>query len=220
MAENTRQRLRDQLENDILTGALVPGDRLDEVALAHRFGVSRTPIREALMQLASAGLVESRPRRGAVVAELGPERLVEMFEVMAELEGLAGRLAARRHTEADAVALRDAHEACREAAGRGDCDAYYYENERFHGAIYAASQQGFLADQCVSLHRRLKPYRRLQLRARNRLSVSFAEHDRIVTAILAGDGERASAELRAHVAIQGERFGDLLSSLVRRAAAE
>jgi DNA-binding GntR family transcriptional regulator len=219
-AQNAWQRLRDELENEILTGALMPGERLDEVPLANRFGVSRTPIREALMQLASAGLVEIRPRRGAVVAELGPGRLVEMFEVMAELEGMAGRLAARRHTEADAAAIRAAHEACRAAAASGDCDAYYYENERFHLAIYAASHSGFLAEQCTALHRRLKPYRRLQLRVRNRLGVSFAEHDGIVAAILAGDGEAANAALRAHVAIQGERFSDLLASLGRSAAAE
>ena len=94
--EDARLKLRDQIENEILTGDMPPGFRLDEVTLANRFGVSRTPIREALFQLASAGLIEIRPRRGAVVAEVGPERMVQMFEVMAGLEGMAGRLAAER----------------------------------------------------------------------------------------------------------------------------
>src|SRR3954467_14204623 len=75
--EDARLKLRDQIENEILTGDMPPGHRLDEVSLATRFGVSRTPIREALFQLASAGLIEIRPRRGAVVAEVGPARMVQ-----------------------------------------------------------------------------------------------------------------------------------------------
>lgn len=211
-------RLRDEIENEILTGRLQPGTRLDEVPLAARFGVSRTPIREALMQLSAAGLIEIRPRRGAVVAEIGPERLVEMFAVMAELEAMAGRLAARRHTEADRAALLSALEACRAAAASGDTDAYYYENEKFHQTIYAASYNGFLIEQCVGLHRRLKPYRRLQLRVGNRLATSLAEHEAVVEAITAHDGARAADALRGHIAIQGERFGDLVASLSRAKA--
>jgi DNA-binding GntR family transcriptional regulator len=213
MSSNISQRLRDEIENEVLTGQLMPGDRLDEVALANRFGVSRTPIREALLQLSAAGLIEVRPRRGAIVASVGTERLVEMFEVMAELEGLAGRLATRRHTDADTKAILEAHEACRRAAGSGDSDAYYYENERFHYAIYHASHSQFLFEQCSTLHRRLKAYRRLQLRVRNRVARSFAEHEQVVAALLAGDGERASAALRDHVAIQGERFSDFIASI-------
>lgn len=206
-------RLRDEIENEILTGRLPPGTRLDEVPLAARFGVSRTPIREALMQLSAAGLIEIRPRRGAIVTEIGPERLVEMFAVMAELESMAGRLAARRHAEADATALRTTLDACRAAAGAGETDVYYYENERFHQAIYAASYNGFLIEQCTGLHRRLKPYRRLQLRVGNRMVTSLAEHEAVVGAILARDGQAAADALRDHIAIQGERFGDLVASL-------
>lgn len=212
---NLSQRLRDEIENEILTGQLVPGHRLDEVALANRFGVSRTPIREALLQLSAAGLIEMRPRRGAMVASVGTERLIEMFEVMAELEGLAGRLATRRHTDADTNAILEAHEACRRAAGAGDSDAYYYENERFHYAIYHASHNQFLFEQCSALHRRLKPYRRLQLRVRNRVARSFAEHEQVVVALLAGDGAKASAALHDHVAIQGERFSDFVASIAQ-----
>ena len=94
MAGNTFHKLRDEIENEILKGEFEPGERLDEVQLATHFGVSRTPIREALMQLSAIGLVEIRPRRGAVVVDPGPERVFEMFEVMAELEGMAGALAA------------------------------------------------------------------------------------------------------------------------------
>src|SRR5688500_16243064 len=87
-------RLRDQLEQEIVTGILRPGERLDEQGLAARFGVSRTPIREALMQLASAGLVELQARRGAFVASMSLKDVLERFEVMATLEGMCGALAA------------------------------------------------------------------------------------------------------------------------------
>lgn len=213
MSSNISQRLRDQIENEILTGQFAPGDRLDEVALANRFGVSRTPIREALLQLSAAGVIEVRPRRGAIVANIGAGRLIEMFEVMAELEGLAGRLATRRHTDVDIQAILDAHEACRKAAGAGDSDAYYYENERFHFAIYHASHSQFLIEQCSALHRRLKPYRRLQLRVRNRVARSFAEHEQFVAALSAADADQAGRALHDHVAIQGERFSDFIASL-------
>lgn len=218
MASPTFQSLRDEIENQIVAAALRPGDRLDEGQLASRFGVSRTPVREALMQLAASGFVEIRPRRGAVVAELGPERVVEMFEVMAELEGMAGAHAARRWTEADRVALLDAHGRCEAAAAAGDADSYYYDNEAFHRAIYLAGHNAFLAETCVALHRRLRPYRRLQLRVRDRMQASLAEHRGIVEAILAGDPEASRGLLRSHVVVQGDRFSDLMASIRQVAA--
>ncbi|MCV3238942.1 GntR family transcriptional regulator [Mesorhizobium sp. ZC-5] len=213
MTTSTFHKLRDEIENGIVTGTLAPGSRLDEVQLASRFGVSRTPIREALMQLGAIGLVEIRPRRGAVVVDPGPNRIYEMFEVMAELEGMAGSLAARRYTEEDRAKLLAAHAKCELSATSGDTDAYYYDNEIFHHAIYEASHSGFLFDQCSALHRRLRPYRRLQLRVRNRMKVSYGEHDGIIEAILAGEAEKARGLLRSHIAVQGDRFGDLIASL-------
>lgn len=217
MADNAVRKVRDEIENGIVAGDFAPGERLDEVLLSKRFGVSRTPIREALMQLSAIGVVELRPRRGAIVVEHGPRRVYEMFEVMAELEGLAGALAARRCTAVDRDALLAAHERCRASAHTGETDAYYYDNEDFHHAIYAASHSGFVAEQCGVLHRRLRPYRRLQLRVQNRLKASFEEHDQIVAAILAGDADAARARLRAHVVVQGDRFGDLLSAFAQQA---
>jgi DNA-binding GntR family transcriptional regulator len=203
--------LREQLEQDIVTGALRPGERLDEQALAARFEVSRTPIREALMQLATTGLVLLQPRRGAFVAALSLKDIIERFEVMAALEGTCGMLAARRITEAERRELVEAHEACaREAAG-GASDAYYYANERFHHVIYAACHNAFLAEQARQLHDRLKPYRRLQLRARSRVANSLAEHQGIVDAILAADGPMAERLLKDHILIQGERLADFIA---------
>ncbi|MCP3055510.1 GntR family transcriptional regulator [Aurantimonas marianensis] len=205
--------IRDALEQEIVTGTLSAGDRLDESALASRFGVSRTPVREAINQLASAALIEQIPNRGAFVRQVGLAELVEMFEVMAELEGMAGRLAARRADGKALESLNLAHAACAAAARSRDPDAYYYENERFHHLIYEACGNAFLTAEAKRLHQRLKAYRRLQLRVAQRTPQSLAEHERIVAAIGAGDGEAAERELRAHVTVQGERFADLVASL-------
>ncbi|MDD5298419.1 MAG: GntR family transcriptional regulator [Rhodocyclaceae bacterium] len=207
------EQLRDAIEERIATGAYPPGQRLDETELATEFGVSRTPIREALIQLNSAGLVVMRPRRGALVASIEPRRLCEMFELMAELEAMCGRLAARRLSPAEQERLLAAHGACEQARNAGDPDAYFRLNEQFHQSIYGASHNEFLAEQALQLHRRLRPYRRLQLRVRDRLKVSFSEHDAVVRAIVAGEGDRAAELLRSHVVVQGERFADLIASL-------
>ena len=202
-----------KIENQIATGKLSPGSALDEASLIEQYGVSRTPVREAMIQLAAQGLIEIRPRRGAVVTSIGPARLIEMFEVMGELEALCGRLAARRMKDSERAELVAAHEACDRARAQKNPDSYFYCNERFHAAIYAGSHNSFLSEQAMQLHRRLRPYRRLQLRVRNRMDTSFKEHSVIIRAILAGNTEATALALREHVVVQGERFGDLLASL-------
>ena len=200
------EALRETIEELIAVGELSPGDPLDETVLANRFGVSRTPIREALIQLASAGLVEIRHRRGASVAQIGPQRLVEVF----------ARLAARRMTADDHRRLLDAHHACRASRDAGDANAYYYLNEVFHRTVYELGCNAFLTEEAIKLHRRLGPYRRLQLRVRDRIATSYDEHEGIVQALLAGDAELAAGRARDHVVVQGQRFADLMASLARQ----
>jgi DNA-binding GntR family transcriptional regulator len=212
-AVSQAQKLRDALEDDIVNGVLTPGDRLDEAALADRFRVSRTPIREAFKSLVGSGLVETVPNRGTFVAKVGLPGLIEMFEVMAELEGMCARLAARRISDDESSDLQSLLGACERAHAAGDPDAYYYENERFHDCIYRASHNGFLAQQARQLQTRLKPYRRLQLRVRNRAGTSLAEHREIVAAILAGDEHAAETAIQDHVKIQGERFTDFVATV-------
>ena len=125
--------------------------------------------------------------------------------------------AARRMSAAEHAALRAAHEACRLAGEAQDPDAYYYKNEELHNQIYMGSHNAFLCEQARALHRRLRPCRRLQLRVRDRVSTSWHEHDAVVEAIVAGDGARTAELLRDHIAIQGERFADLMASLSRLA---
>ena len=210
--------IADDLEEAILDGTFETGARLDEVRLAERYGVSRTPLREALQRLAQSGLVEQVPRRGVFVRQPGPVELLQMFEVMAELEAACGRFAARRITETGLDDLNAANARCRAAVDAGDADAYYRENERFHLTIYAQSGNDFLAAETRALHRRLVPFRRIQLRLRGRMAQSMAEHEAIVAALAAGDADTAATALRDHVAVQGEKFHHLVASL--RTAAE
>lgn len=221
MAKASRtQQLKDELEDDIISGRLRPGDRLDPEALEQRFNVSRTPVREALQQLASSGLVTVAPKKGTFVSSISFTELIQMFEVMAELEAMAGRLAARRITEAQKQELAEALKGCEDAIKEGTSDVYYYENVRFHQCIYASSQNEFLAAEIQRLRNRLQPYRRLQLRVRDRLLSSLQEHRQIYQAIIVGDTISAADALRQHVLIQGERFSDFVSQVQRFNAGE
>src|SRR5919205_904861 len=205
------ESLREALEQDIVTGTLAPGEKLDEQVLAQRFGVSRTPVREALMQLSTSGLIALHPRRGAFVARFSIGEIVERFEVMAALEGMCAALAARRITAQQQADLVSAHESCSEDAAGVDSDAYYYANEKFHHQLYLSCQNTYLAGQARDLHSRLQPYRRLQLKARSRVSASFAEHQAILEAVLAGDSGEAERRAKAHILIQGERLADFIA---------
>lgn len=209
--------VREQLEQLIVEGAFANGERLDEIKLSHRFNVSRTPLREAFQALAASGLLDLQPRRGAFVRHPAFEEVIEMFEVMAEMEAFCGRLASRRVTPDLIDKLSHTVVECEEAAAGNDGDAYYRANEVFHFLIYEASGNAFLAKEAGRLHRRLKPYRRMQLKVRGRMAQSLAEHRQILEALIEGDAEAAARVLRDHVAIQGTRFNDLIVSY-RRAA--
>lgn len=202
-----------KIEDDIVFGNLPPGTKLDEQELCDRYNVSRTPVREALKLLAADGLVEIRPRRGAIVPKIEPLVLCEMFEVMAELEGMCGRLAARRIQAQEKENLIKLHHNCKQYVLAEDSESYYEENKNFHFAIYHASHNSFLIEQASSLHKRLHPYRRLQLRVHNRMPQSYAEHEALLQAILDGDDILAEQLLKAHVSIQGAKFTDFIASL-------
>lgn len=209
--------IADALEELVFTGDFNDGDRLDETRLARQFAVSRTPIREALQRLVASGLAEQIPNRGVFVRQPGPVELMEMFETMAEIEAVCGRLAAQRISEQALADLDAANTRCNAAVATGDADGYYRENEHFHHVIYHEAGNAFLEQEALRLHRRLKPYRRLQLRLRGRMAQSMSEHERVLAALRAGDGVLAADILRGHVAIQGEKFHLLIAGL-RRAA--
>lgn len=208
-------KIRDSLEQRIVEGELGNGKRLDETELSGFYGVSRTPVREALQRLAESGLAEHLPRRGTFVRSPSLSQLVEMFEVMAELECMAIRLAARRATSNDIDALEKDNETCRAAVAANDTKKYYEVNARLHGRIYQMSGNSFLAVEARRLHDRLRPFRRLQLRVRGRMEESMAEHDIILAALRDGNADRAMETMKKHITIVGVRFNDLVSSFNR-----
>lgn len=210
------QKVREQLEDDIVEGRLRPGVQLYVDDIAAQFEVSRTPVREALQQLEASGLVEVLPKRGTYVSSLSVSSLIEMFEVMAELEAMCARLAARRADTAMQTDLALAMQECEHQAQAGKPNDYYHANEAFHQLVYQASGNQYLSQQTLGLKNRLKPYRRMQLQVRDRLAQSVAEHRALVHAIQHGDADAAANAARDHVLIQGQRFNDLMSLLSQR----
>ncbi|TCU41024.1 GntR family transcriptional regulator [Rhizobium azibense] len=209
----TADLLYERIETMIAEGQVKDGERLDEMRLARDFGVSRTPLREALRLLSATGLVELVPNRGAFVRQPNFTRLVEMFEVMAEVEAWCARLAASRITKAQLLLLRQAASACEAALQAQDYKRYYVENAAFHTMIYEASGNGFLAEEAVNLHRRLKPFRQAQLAFGDRLSQSMSEHREILLALEAGDARRADTVMRDHIRVQGSIYEEYRQSM-------
>ena len=200
------EELRLQLADEIVRGVLPPGAPLDETDIARRFKVSRTPVREALRQLAASGLIETRAHRGAVVAQPTIERLTGMFEAMAELEALCAGLAAERMTPVERHKLEAVHEELRVLSYAGNPDRFHEVNERFHNTIYAGSQNAYIAEMTLATRVRVQPFRRAQFRNLGRLAKSHAEHDRVVVAIMRGDRVGAAGAMRAHIELVRDEY--------------
>ncbi len=183
----------------IISGVYAPGAALNEQALATFHQVSRTPIREALRQLSATGLVEMRPRRGAFVAAPSEKGLHDMFVVMADLEALCAGLAARAMSAAGAAALDRLHQSSAALVRDGLRTDYAAFNAAFHEAIYEGSGNAYLAELTRATHLRLAPFRKAQFQSPDRLARSFAEHGRIVEAILRGDHDGAARHMREHI---------------------
>ena len=176
-----------------------PGTGLDEQHLAERFAASRTPVREALRQLSVSGLVELRPRRGVVVTQLTPERIMDMFETMAEIEALCVRLATYRITPLERSRLIALHESSIPLVEGGDIDGYDGFNREFHEALYQATHNSFMVEQAMAIRMRLTAFRRAQLRQSDRMTRSHEEHAGLMEAIAQGDGDTAARRMRAHM---------------------
>jgi len=200
------EELRLQLADEIVRGTLPPGAPLDETDIARRFNVSRTPVREALRQLAASGLVEARAHRGAVVARPSLERLTGMFEAMAELEALCAGLAAERMTPVERHRLEAVHEELRLLSYAGNPERFHEVNERFHNTIYAGSQNAYIAEMTLATRVRVQPFRRAQFRNLGRLAKSQVEHDRVVVSILRGDKTGAAAAMRDHIELVRDEY--------------
>lgn len=181
----------------IEAGAYKPGDRLVESELADRFGVSRTPVREALQRLETQAMV-SRDGRSLIVASLDHNQLAELYAVRSELEGLAAKLAAMHATDEEIRVLRGMVNDDRLLQG-GDPRALARANKRLHRQIHLASHNRYLVQQLDLLHRSMALMTTTSFAAEGRDAVALDEHDEIVSAIEVRDGEAARRALRDHI---------------------
>ncbi len=182
--------------NAIDIGTYRPGDRLVESELADRFGVSRTPIREALQRLETQSLL-SRDGRSLIVASLDHNQMAELYIVRSELEGLAARLAARHATEEEVRLLQAMVDEDRQRVN--DPAALSRTNRRFHRQVHLASHNRYLVQQLDLVYRSMALMATTSLAAEGRSETALNEHASIVAAIAAGDGERAYSELKGHI---------------------
>jgi DNA-binding GntR family transcriptional regulator len=188
-------RLRDM----IVEGEFAPGQRIPERELCLRFGISRTPLREALKVLAAEGLIDLRPNRGAAVAPLTVAELEATVEVMTPLEELAGRLAAARAGDAAIAEIRALHYQMLAHHARGELSPYFRLNQAIHRAIVQASGNATLAATYGALNARIRRFRYMANLSRERWDGAVAEHNRIIDALAARDGERLGRLLAEHL---------------------
>ena len=207
--------VRSALEKDIFSGALAPASPLDEDAIARRFSVSRTPVREALLQLIEAGLVEKPSRQRAVVAPLDVRRLIQMFETLSELEAVCARLATRRITAQEIDNLRAIHALSDAALAAGDSDEFGRQGIRFHVAVWRATHNDVLFETTRNLAIRLNPYRMFQLRSKGRQEANHEDHKTILHLVSTGQAEEVYALMRGHVTVQGDVLAEYISCAPR-----
>ena len=213
MMARTADKLISDIRNEVSSGILKPGDQLEVTALAERFGVSRTPIREAIRTLVESGVLETRPRKGSFVRVLSAKQLLDLFQVAAELEGMACRLAALSLTKENVEAIESGLAKCTQAAEFQNNVEYAMANLDFHTAIHNASGNDWLIEQLRQLQINLNSYRTMPYEIRGRLNKSTDEHKIICDAILSGDGEHACNLMRDHMMLQGKRLPSIIASL-------
>ncbi len=193
------QQVAERLRNRIFAHELPPGTWIDEQALAEAYGISRTPLREALKVLVSEGLVTLKPRRGCYVTEVTQQDMDEIFPVIALLEGLCAQEAARKMQPDDLEELDAIHERLENSAAEGDIESFFEANQDFHSAVQRLAGNRWLVQVITDLRKVLKLNRHHSLFAKGRLQQSLSEHRDIMAALRAGDASRSETCMRAHL---------------------
>lgn len=211
--DNLAFLIRRKLEEEINRGDLLPGDALDERDLAQRFGVSRTPVREAVVQLAAQGLVTTAPRQGVYVARMSIQELLGLFELLAEIEGVCAKYCARRLTEAQRQRLTDVHRNSLKFVEADDAVGYSQSNVDFHETLYVGCHNTFLAEQLRYIRRRTQMYRQNSFMQPGRMRTSYEDHQRVLDAVLAGDSKAAQQHMIEHITVGGSGFAEFVSTV-------
>ncbi|PKO83422.1 MAG: GntR family transcriptional regulator [Betaproteobacteria bacterium HGW-Betaproteobacteria-11] len=193
------EQVAERLRTRIFAHDLAPGSWIDEQVLAQEYGISRTPLREALKVLAAEGLVVLKPRRGCYVTEVSERDLDEVFPVMALLEGQVAFEAARRATSADFARLEALHAELERHAAAGDADRFFEVNGRFHSALQEIAGNRYLAQLLDDARQVIKLTRRDSLRLEGRIAQSLIEHREILAALRARDADLAARRMHDHL---------------------
>jgi DNA-binding GntR family transcriptional regulator len=193
------EELIGRLQKLIINADLEPGTKVPEKQLCEQFGVSRTPMREALKVLASYGLVRLEPNRGAWVTPVTVEEVEEVFPVLGALDALSGELACQNITDAEIDAVRDLHAQMIQSYKDSDLDAYFRTNQKIHHAILLAARNDTLTSSCQALSLRMQRARYLANMTQGRWQEAVQEHERILEFLLARDGSNLARTLMGHM---------------------
>ncbi len=212
-ARTFAEQVRLAILEDLASGALRPGEPLDEKLLCERFGVSRTPVREAFLQLVAQGFAVNEARSSVTIPKLSLQRLRDILELIAELEATAARLAARRATAAERQAILASLEQGRRIAADGTARTYEVANDGFHRAIWSASHNELLEEQVRQMRTKTAGYTRNRFDSPGRMHRSVEEHQAVALAIANGDEAAAWQAMSEHIAIGGRDFAEFVSGI-------
>jgi DNA-binding GntR family transcriptional regulator len=197
------EEVAERLRTSIFSHEFAPGDWVDEQALAIQYGISRTPMREAIKVLAAEGLITMKMRRGAYVTEVSKSDLSQIFTVLALLEGQACREVAKIATERELEDLDSLHLKLERSAADRDLDLFFAINQQFHDKIQEICANPWMQRVIHDLRKVLKLQRRDSLSKRGRLESSLIEHRKILSALLARDADLAEKLMKEHL-LQGQ----------------
>ncbi|MEO0765879.1 MAG: GntR family transcriptional regulator [Pseudomonadota bacterium] len=197
--KSLHHELVDRLQTLILNSELKPGSKVPEKHLCDQFGVSRTPLREALKVMATHGLVRLEPNRGAWVTQVTQAEVEEVFPVLGALEALSGELACARITDGEIEEVRSLHAQMVQSYENRDLNAYFSANQQIHRAILMAARNGTLTTSCEALSLRMQRARYLANMSDSRWAQAVREHEDIMEHLSKRDGKRLARTLQSHM---------------------
>jgi len=187
------------IEQDIKNGVLLPGDSIDEVSIARKHKLSQTPIREALIKLQAQGLIKSQPRGGMIVAKMSLQQLLSLWELLAELEGVAAKLACQRMLATELTQLKEIHQSSTAIVESEDVEGWQKTNLLFHEIIYKSTRNPYLRQEVLRIRTVTGYYRKHAFGALGQIRTSFDQHERIIQAIESKNVEQAFAAMNHHM---------------------
>ena len=210
-------QIRQRIEAAISSGELLPGDAIDDTALAAHYKVSRTPVREALLQLQAKGILSATPRGGSLVSKMNLQQLLSLWELLAELECIAVRLACERMSNDEVKALVKQHRSSKKLAEKEDIEGWKDANLKFHELIYQGARNVFLHQEVLRIRTRTGAYRQHAFGALGHIKSSYEQHEKIVNALEKRQTEAASTSMADHMrpGRDAKTLNDFIMSLPR-----